>query len=844
MSLGSLFRNSSVRFKLSLIVGLNGSLAFFLVGAILLVYERVELRQAAVVKLSTQAGIVADGSVAALSFADDRAATEMLATLRRDPALIEAAIYDSNNHLFASYERAHLAPPTKPRPMGASFENGSLSVVQPILLRGRLIGTLFLKESMAESNRRQRTYMEVVCLALLGALGLGLLLTLRMQRSITGPLAELSQVARLVSTEKDYSMRAAGHGEGEVGVLVDSFNEMLAQIGIRDEALRESEERFALAAQGANDGLWDWKRSTGRMYMSPRGNQMFGFAEGEKYWVLGEWMSHVHQSDRDRVRQEWAECFRSGKKEFVLEYRMRHLNNTSIWVLSRGRSVQDNNGRIVRVAGSLTDITKGKIADALTGLHSRFYFLDRLESAIEAGSDSGHPFAVLFLDLDRFKLVNDSLGHAAGDELLVEIGRRLRIGVQEAESVGESSGALVARLGGDEFAVLLPGAGQAEATELAARILNELSAPFRLGGRQMFPGVSIGIALSGSGATAEDLLRNADTAMYHAKHSGRGKVEAFDEEMHNRAVARIEIEADLRDAIEQGQLVVFYQPQVLIPGGQVTGFEALVRWQHPERGLVQPGEFIAIAEETGLIIPLGRWVLREACRQMARWHTRFGVDNKAVDLANKATVAVNVSYKQLRDAGFVDDVKRILAETELPPQFLRLEMTESTVMNDADETAATLRSLKALGIGLEIDDFGTGYSSLSCLKRLPFDTLKIDRSFVRELGGNEAAAEIVRAILDLARSMSMTVVAEGVETREQLEALDELGCPYAQGFLFSKPVGAAAAGLLVVDEEFRRGFGQIEAGMRQMDSAAREYAERPAGPVRVPVIAGQEDLRR
>jgi len=355
-------------------------------------------------------------------------------------------------------------------------------------------------------------------------------------------------------------------------------------------------------------------------------------------------------------------------------------------------------------------------------------------------------------------------------------------------------------------------------------VLREVSAAFRLGGRQVFPGVSIGIALSGSGETPEDLLRNADAAMYHAKQSGRGRADVFDEEMRKRALDRMELEADLRQATERGELVVYYQPQVALRGQRVQGFEALVRWRHPERGLVPPTEFIPIAEETDLIVRLGRWVLGQSCRQMARWNEQYRMNPPL-------TVSVNVSYRQLSDPDFVADVRAILEETGLQPNSLRLEMTESTLMTDAESAVDTLRQLTAIGIGLEIDDFGTGYSSLSCLKRLPFDTVKIDRSFVRELGGAEEATEIVRAILDLSGSMAMRVVAEGVETLAQFDELQDLGCAYAQGHLFSAAVEPDVAIRIVEHEAFRRDLERLNPGIGAISPAAPEPQ-----PVEAPAI--------
>ena len=837
MNLGGPFRKSSIRVKLTLVIVLNGSFALLLAGFLLLGYEKFALRRAAASELSIQAAVVADSSTAPLIFNDERAAKETLAALRRNPDLIEAAIYDRDSHLFAWYRRASSEPsgssdslsrrpPAQPRQTGAYFENGNLFVSQPIVLRELHIGVVVLTRSMNEVDSRLRRYAGMVGVVLLASLVLALLFSSRMQRTITGPLAQLSSVARHVSVEKDYSVRATRGASDEVGFLIDSFNEMLAQIQIRDEArrgaeesLRESEERFALAARGANDGLWDWKPSTGLMYLSPRGNQMLGYPENAKLWTFRDWEQLVHPGDKDRIRAEWYAIDRGDKEDLVTEYRMQRTDGTYIWVLARGKAVSNKSGIVVRVAGSLTDITAGKVADPLTGLPNRLHFIDRLEAAIEATRDSGAPFAVLFLDLDRFKLVNDSLGHAAGDEFLVEVAGRLKSSVESFAQEDPARGPfIVARLGGDEFAILQHAVhSHADAVRLAERILERLSRPIHICNRQMFASVSIGIAPGSSGDTPEDLLRNADTAMYHAKTGGRARFEVFDERMRERAIERLEIETELRRAIAARQLVVYYQPQVSIPDCRITGWEALVRWEHPVRGLIGPGEFIPIAEETDLILPLGRWVLTEACTQMAEWQREFKFDPPL-------TISVNVSFKQLKGADFVEEVKHVLDETGLSPQSLRLEMTETTVMANAEATINALQRLKGLNIGLEIDDFGTGYSSLSYLSRLPFDTVKIDCSFVSKLGIEGESSEIVRAIVELARSMSMNVVAEGVETIDQLDALRVLGCSHAQGYLFSRPVNARAAAYVFEAEAFQRSLGKIDSSV---DPGERQYSLLP-----------------
>jgi diguanylate cyclase (GGDEF)-like protein len=474
----------------------------------------------------------------------------------------------------------------------------------------------------------------------------------------------------------------------------------------------------------------------------------------------------------------------------VSEYRMRHNSGGYIWTLSRGIAIRDASGNAVRMAGSQTDITEGKISDPLTHIPNRPYFIDRLESAIESAREEGTLYAVLFVDLDRFKLVNDSLGHAAGDELLIDVAGRLRAGMRSSGRPGGQTTSVVARVGGDEFAILLTHMRNLnEPSIVAARLLERLSEPFYLEGRHVSVSASIGITVGSPESTPETLLRNADSAMYHAKANGKARFEFFNDAMRELVVARFEIETGLRKAIDTGQLVLYYQPIVSIVDDQICGFEALVRWNHPERGLISPGEFIPIAEESDLIILLGRWILRQSCRQMAEWHKKLASHPPL-------TINVYVSPRQLGDPRLIEDVEFALAESGLNPDSLSLEVTESSLMENTEQTAATLNRLKAMNIRLEIDDFGTGYSSLSYLRRLPFDMLKIDRSFVNELNAGSGGLDIVKAIIEMAHSLRLQVIAEGVETEEQMYLLRQLGCNYVQGFLFSKPVPARAAAKL------------------------------------------------
>ncbi|MGA2848684.1 MAG: EAL domain-containing protein [Terracidiphilus sp.] len=790
-------KDLSIRFNIGVLIVFASGLAVLLASIGFAIYEWQSYRESAVRELTALADTLGANSAASLAFNDQRTAQEMLGALATEPNVLFACLYDNQGHVFADYRipgaaQALILPAQQPD--GAYFDGGSLTLFRGVLLNGERAGSIAIVFDLRGFRLRILQYAKIAVVVLLVSVFATFLASLRFAHSIADPLVQLAAIAHRISADKDYSIRAEIHSGGETGLLVDSINEMLSQIESRERALndalsslRDSEERYALAARGANDGLWDWNLATGEIYFSPRWGQMLGYTESESWSTPEQWFSHIHAGDRERVRAEIS-AHRDGKTpEFVSEYRMRQKSGGYIWALSRGVAVRDSAGKAVRMAGSQTDITEGKIVDPLTHLPNRLYFIDRLESAIETADQQKTVFAVLFVDLDQFKLVNDNFGHAAGDELLIDVAGRLRAGVRSGSRVSGTSESVVARIGGDEFAIFLGDIQrETEAATISARILERLGEAFYIDGRKMFISASIGIALSSTGDKPEELLHNADTAMYHAKTNGKARSEFFSEGLRQEGVTRFEIEMGLRKAIDSGQLVLHYQPIVSASDRRLCGFEALVRWNHPERGLILPAEFIPIAEGSELIVLLGRWVLAESCRQMADWHKRIPSDHPL-------TINVNVSSRQLSDSHLMEDVQSALAESGLNPKSLALEMTESSVMGDAKQTLVVLDQLKAMTIRLQIDDFGTGYSSLSRLQRLPFNYLKIDRSFIRELLTRKSSQDIVRAIMQLAHSLKLKVVAEGVETEEQLCNLRELGCDYIQGFLISKPIDAEAA---------------------------------------------------
>jgi diguanylate cyclase (GGDEF)-like protein/PAS domain S-box-containing protein len=562
-----------------------------------------------------------------------------------------------------------------------------------------------------------------------------------------------------------------------------------------EEALRESEERYALAARGANDGLWDWNLLTNAVYFSPRWKMMLGFQESEFGNCPEQWLSRIHIADRERVRNEISAHQRGLTPHFESEHRVQHKDGSFRWMLSRGLAVRDSAGKPLRMAGSQTDITCGKVADALTGLPNRLLLMDRLERLVEHSKrHKDYLFSVLFLDLDGFKMINDSLGHVVGDQLLVAVANRLAKCLRASDTVTRLEQPFtIARLGGDEFTILLDQIEDPQdATLVAERLLSALAASFNLDGKDIFTSASIGIALSNTGYdNPEDLLRDADTAMYRAKSLGKARYQVFDVEMRTSVIARLQLETDLRTALERREFRNFYQPIVELESGRIIGFEALLRWQHPTRGLLQPAYFIPVAEETGLIRELGWWNLQEACRQIKTWNACRDAGSPPL------SISVNLSVKQFLQPNLVTEIGKFLTELDLPPEILKLEITESTVMGDPSAAIEMLSQIKSLGVQLSADDFGTGYSSLSYLHRFPLDTLKIDRSFTGKIGQEGDSIEIVRTILPMARSLHLNVIAEGVETAEQLAILRKLNCEYAQGFYFSKPICADEAGVLL-----------------------------------------------
>lgn len=563
--------------------------------------------------------------------------------------------------------------------------------------------------------------------------------------------------------------------------------------------LAERDQLFQLISENAADMIALVDGDGRRLYNSPAYLKVLGYSPDDLKGTSS--IEQIHPDDRPRVLQAAEKARLSGQGERV-EYRIRHKNGSWRTLESTASAIRDRRGKTDKLVIVNRDISERKRAeemlvhnafhDGLTNLPNRALFLDRLQHALTLSKKhSNYNFAVLLIDIDAFKIINDSLGHSAGDELLIQIGQRLKDSVRRADTVSRprlsgvsenrNSDDTLARLGGDEFTILLDDIRDPiEAIRVAGRVQAELATAFVVNDQKIVISASIGIASSASPhMNAEDLVRDADIAMYRAKKAGKARCEVFDTAMHASAVKRLRLETDLRKALDQGEFRVYYQPIVSLQTGKISGFEALTRWQHPE-GIRSPLDFIPVAEETGLIIPMNRLLLREACKDLQAWQAEFPANPPL-------TMSVNITPKEFAQPDLAYEIGKTLEQLNFDPSCLRLEIVETIAMGDEDKSGEALAQLKAIGVHLSIDDFGTGYSSLSRLRRIPVDTLKIDRAFIMNMDTDAENREIVKTIIMLAHNLGLKVVAEGTETEKHINQLTDLHCEMAQGYFYSRP---------------------------------------------------------
>ncbi|MFT7410591.1 MAG: diguanylate cyclase (GGDEF)-like protein/PAS domain S-box-containing protein [Oleispira sp.] len=734
-------------------------------------------------KISIIGQIIAEHSTTALIFRDDKLLRSNLASLSADSSLIKSCLYDKEKVLVASYETADTLKGC-PQMLGTLKANKSSYIEQyfPVELDNQVIGTLYLACHNGEIINRVKHLSFFAVGILFSTFLLTLLMATRLQRVVTSPLRLLADTISSIIQRNDFSIRANKHHDDELGQLVDIFNELLSKIEDEHRLLKSSEETFRKLTALSPVGIFQINPAGKIIYVNQRWREINHIRHPEP--DLESWFSSLHPEDAPALNELWQRLVVE-HEDMACEVRIIAKDDSISWTYIQATSLHSKEGDLLGFLGSASDISELKktqiqmenlaFYDPLTGLANRRLFKNRLVKAVKSVQRTDSSIALLFLDLDQFKRVNDSLGHDMGDALLKEIARRLNNNVRGNDTVS--------RIGGDEFTILLIDINNTNDVRIVAeKILKSLAKPFMLNGQEIISTVSIGITMTPEDSIEpNNLMKNADLAMYRAKELGRNNFQFFSEDLNTTILHNLEMEKELNIAIKRNQFILMYQPKICIANNTVTGVETLLRWRHPEKGLIPPDAFIPIAEETGQIIKIGAWVLKHSCHQMGAL-IREGL------MPENSKVAVNLSAKQFSDPNLLQTVVDILIRSKIDPLNLELEITESIIMDDVNAAIATMDAIKNKGIYLAIDDFGTGYSSLAYLKRFPIDVLKVDRSFISDIPEDKTDMAITSAVISMAHKLGMKVVAEGIETQEQLEFLREHKCDYGQGYLFSRPL--------------------------------------------------------
>jgi len=730
------------------------------------------------------ADVVANRSTAALVFADTHQAEANLTALGENPNVIMACIYDSGGDVFALHHFTQLdqkACPTNATSSAMTIDD-NIEIFAPIELDGLVVGTLYIDLSLLWINNRWQQQIQFIFIVSLLVIALAFMIARYLQQMLIKPIQKISSTARTISEQQDYSLRAERGVKDELGDMVDVFNDMLSKIEQENDRLGASEEKFRQLSAVSPVGIFQVDLEHNITYVNNRWSQITGMEQPSA--SLENWLSRIRIEDRRRALKAWSALMQH-HQDFVVEVGFEKGEDIT-WSIIEASVLHDGKGEVYGYMGAISDITDLKNAqlqmetlaffDPLTGLSNRRLFIDRLEKAVSESRRRNTLIALLFIDLDQFKRINDSLGHEAGDQLLVEIARRLETSVRESDTVS--------RIGGDEFTVLLSDIDSSNGVRhICEKILTRLGTPIAINNQEVITTVSIGITLGPSdGDSGSILMRNADMAMYQAKAMGRNNYQFFSQDMNNEMMGYLEIEKNLRDSIKaQDEFVIFYQPKTNLSDGEFIGAEALIRWLPKGKDMISPDRFIPIAEESGLIVPIGKWVLRESCMQVKRL-----IDSGL--WPEYAKVAVNLSARQFSDPELIHHIQETLQVTGCPVEILELEITESTLMGDVESAILTMRRIQEMGISIAIDDFGTGYSSLSYLKRFPIDVLKVDRSFVMDIPKDRNDMEITAAVIAMAHKLHLKVVAEGIETQAQLDFLKDNHCEYGQGYYIAKPM--------------------------------------------------------
>lgn len=782
-------RKLSLRFKTVMIAMATSTLALAISGIFFSLYDYRLAKIKTEEEFSVIAKILADRSTAALEFADEEQARENLNALQARTSVVLGCLYTEDDKLFASFNRPSYSQLDCPGELISASEQSDdqyLAVTQVVTLDEARIGTLYLLADMGDLKETMFLHLITSLFIISFSLFITFLLAVRLQSFVTIPIRRLQDTVIKIRQSDNYSLRATKTTEDELGDLVDAFNGMVAKIERDNIALRESEDRFRTLTASSPVGVFQTDEEGQYMYVNTRWREITNIYD--IHLTQEAWVKSLHPEERFNVLNKWKEAVSQGA-EFRLEYRLLQDDGTEVNVICHAKPLHDSGGLVTGYLGSLSDISELKsvqnqleqlaLYDPLTKLANRHLFRNRLEKAIRNCGRTQAKLAILFLDIDHFKKINDTMGHDQGDELLRAIAHRLRFCTRPGDTV--------ARMGGDEFTILVPEIQHVnEADAIARKVLDVLKVPIRLTGVEVIITTSIGITIGLDDADdANTLLKNADLAMYRAKAHGRDNYQFFSNEMNVELTRQLALEGELRQALQQNQFQLYFQPQMDLKENRLTGYEALLRWVHPQKGFIPPSEFIPVAEDSGLILPIGEWVLRTACEHI-RLFREQGL------LPENGHIAVNLSPRQFHDPNLLTVIRDLLQTTGIQSRELEIEITESLLMDNVESTIITLNELKDLGIILAIDDFGTGYSSLNYLKRLPIHILKVDRSFVMDIPHDADDMEITAAVIAMAHKLGLKVVAEGVELAEQAEFLKENHCDFVQGYYYGKPMPVSA----------------------------------------------------
>lgn len=795
----------SIKNKLILIGVMVSALGLIVFVLGMAVIETNIVKKNIVKELNIQAKIIGENSTAALTFDDPKSAEETLSALKANKSIDYCVLYTKEWVPFATYE--HIDEHTHrfisfPKAMSEHFGFDYVSVHQEILLDGKMIGAIYIQSNLDEMYSNLLYYAFFLVMGLIVSLFLSYVLSKKLQQTITEPIIQIVDRMQMVSEEKNYALRTPVIGHDELGQLAEGFNEMLSQIQIRDRSLEEHRQnlqmlveqrtgelhkvtdRLLLHFQQLPFAVIEWDMDFRVIDWNPAAEKIFGYTKEEAMGKRGDDLL-LPVDGRNQTTKIWSALLEGKGGEYSLNENQTKEKKIVLCEWHNTRLVDENN-QIVGIASVAEDVTEKRqfeekleylaYYDNLTGLPNRTLFKERLHLESRRADRNNTLVGVVFMDIDFFKTVNDTLGHGVGDILLQTVASRLKEAFRSSDTVS--------RFGGDEFAVILPDLKEPyEIEHLLQKFLNQFIAPFDVLEHHLHITMSIGYSFYPIDETnPEMLLRNADAAMYDAKESGRNMYRRYRSAMTDYIQSELKIQNELIHAHQNGEFVLYYQPQMNIESGTIIGAEALIRWQHPERGVVSPIEFIAIAEKTGLIVPIGEWILRTACQQLKSWHSK-GID--------PFSMAINLSARQFKEENFLKKVIDIFDETGIDPTSIELELTESILIEDTAKIFNILTAFKTLGVNLSLDDFGTGYSSLSYLKHFPINKLKIDQSFVRNLTTDGNDSILVKAIIAMGEALNLTTIAEGVELQEQFDFLRQEGCNEIQGYLLARPMPAS-----------------------------------------------------